>query len=160
VLLLLIIFILTMALAAANGANDVSKGVATLAGSGVTRYRTAIIWGAATTLAGALVSGLFAERMMKLFTSGIVSAKPTPAFTLAVICGTVGWVTIATVTRLPVSTTHAIIGSLLGAGLLFAPSAIAWSTLAPRLAVPLLLSIAVSYAVSAGFNRVFARRNA
>lgn len=124
-LLLLIIFVLTMALAAANGANDVSKGIATLAGSGVTRYRTAILWGAATTLAGALVSGLFAERMMKLFTSGIVSAKPNPAFTLAVICGTVGWVTIATVTRLPVSTTHAIIGSLLGAALLFAPGAIA-----------------------------------
>jgi len=61
------------------------------------------------------------------------------AFTLAVICGTVGWVTIATVTWLPVSTTHAIIESLLGAGLWFAPTAIAWSSLAPRLAVPLLL---------------------
>jgi PiT family inorganic phosphate transporter len=155
-----LIFIVLVALAAANGANDVSKGVATLAGSGVTRYRTAIIWGAATTLAGALVSGLFAERMMKLFTSGIVSAKPTPAFTLAVICGTVGWVTIATLTRLPVSTTHAIIGSLLGAGVLFAPSAITWSNLAPRLMVPLLLSIAVSYTLSGGLNLIFARRGA
>jgi len=155
VLSLLIIFVLTMALAAANGANDVSKGVATLAGSGVARYRTAILWGAAATLAGALVSGLFAERMINLFTSGIVSAKPTPAFTMAVICGAVGWVTIATVAGIPVSSTHAIIGSLLGAGLLFAPSAIAWSNLAPTLVVPLLLSIAVSYAVSAGLNRVF-----
>ena len=155
-----LIFILLVALAAANGANDVSKGVATLAGSGVTRYRTAILWGAATTLVGALVSGLFAERMMKLFTGEIVAAKPTPAFTLAVICGTVGWVAIATLTRLPVSTTHAIIGSLLGAGLLFAPTAIAWSSLAPRLAAPLVLSIAVSYAISAGLNRVFASRGA
>jgi len=157
--LLLIIFVFAMVLAAANGANDVSKGVATLAGSGVTRYRTAIIWGGATTLAGALVSGLFAERMMNLFTNGIVSAKPTPAFTLAVICGTVGWVTIATVTRLPVSTTHAIIGSLLGAGLWFAPTAIAWGSLAPRLAAPLLLSIVASYAISAGLNRIFARQS-
>jgi PiT family inorganic phosphate transporter len=155
-----LIFIFLIALAAANGANDVSKGVATLAGSGVTRYRTAIVWGAFTTLAGALVSGLFAERMIRLFTSGIVSATPTPAFTLAVICGTVGWVAIATLTRLPVSTTHAIIGSLLGVGLLFAPAAIAWSSLAPRLAVPLLLSIAVSYSLSAGFNRIFARQSA
>ena len=155
-----LIFIVLVGLAAANGANDVSKGVATLAGSGVTRYRTAIVWGAFTTLAGALVSGLFAERMLKLFTSGIVSAQPTPAFTLAVICGTVGWVTIATLTRLPVSTTHAILGSLLGAGLLFAPAAIAWSSLAPRLAVPLLLSMAVSYSLSGGLNRVFARHSA
>lgn len=156
----LFIFVLLIALATANGANDVSKGVATLAGSGVTRYRTAIVWGAATTLVGALVSGVFAERMMKLFTSGIVSVKPTPTFTLAVICGTVGWVAIATLTRLPVSTTHAIIGSLLGAGLLFAPTAVAWSSLAPRLVVPLLLSIAVSYTLSGGLNRIFARRGA
>src|SRR5260370_42528805 len=87
-----LIFIFLVALAAANGANDVSKGVATLAGSGVTRYRTAIIWGAATTFGGALVSGLFAERMMKLFTSGIVSAKPTLAFTTAEHLGRAGWV--------------------------------------------------------------------
>src|SRR3989442_4053751 len=155
-----LIFIFLVALAAANGANDVSKGVATLAGSGGTRYRTAIVWGAFTTLGGALVSGLCAERMMNLFTSGIVSAKPTPAFTLVVICGTVGWVAIATLTRLPVSTTHAIIGSLLGAGLLYAPGSVAWAIIAPKLALPLLLSIAVSYMLSATLNKIFAQRNA
>lgn len=32
-------------LAFANGANDVSKGIATLAGSGRTSYRSAIAWG-------------------------------------------------------------------------------------------------------------------
>jgi len=122
--LLSFIFILLALFAAANGANDVSKGVATLAGSGITRYRTAILWGAATTLAGSLVSGLFAARMLKLFTSEIVAAPPTPAFTLAIICGAAGWVAIATITKLPVSTTHAIIGSLLGAGVLHAPTTV------------------------------------
>jgi len=39
------ILLLTAGLAAANGANDVSKGVATLVGAGVTRYRTAVLWG-------------------------------------------------------------------------------------------------------------------
>jgi len=97
---------------------------------------------------------------MKLFTSGIVSAKPTPAFILAVICGAVGWVAIATSARLPVSTTHAIIGSLFGTGLLYAPASVAWSNIAPKLALPLLLSIAISYALSARLNGIFARRNA
>ncbi len=156
----LLIFILLALFAAANGANDVSKGVATLAGSGVTRYRTAIIWGAATTLAGSVVSGLFAARMLKLFTSGIIAAPPTPAFTLAVICGAAGWVAVATWTRLPVSTTHAIIGSLLGAGLLYAPTTVLWSGLLPKLVMPLLLSIAVSYAFSATLNRIFAKPHA
>ncbi|HZH91181.1 MAG TPA: anion permease [Pyrinomonadaceae bacterium] len=156
--LLLAIIALTAALAAANGANDVSKGVATLAGSGVTRYRTAILWGAVSTLAGTMLSGFFAARMLKLFTVGIVSAPPTPAFTLAVICGAAGWVAIATVRRLPVSTTHAIIGSLIGAGVMYAPASVEWAAIVSRLAGPLLLSIMASYLLSATLNRLFARR--
>lgn len=159
-LLVVSIFILIVALAAANGANDVSKGVATLAGSGVTRYRTAIIWGALTTLAGSLLSGLFATRMLKLFTSGIVAAEPSPAFTLAVICGAVGWVAFATLTRLPVSTTHAIIGALVGAGVVYAPGSILWAGVLPKLAMPLLLSIVASYVLSATLNRLFAKGEA
>ncbi|MFN2513847.1 MAG: inorganic phosphate transporter [Pyrinomonadaceae bacterium] len=76
------------------------------------------------------------------------------------ICGTVGWVTLATLTGLPVSTIHAIIGSMLVAGLLFAPSGIAWSSLAPRLAMPLLMdhhegmlaNIATALLVGVGAN--------
>lgn len=158
--ILFAVFVLMAALAAANGANDVSKGVATLAGSGVTKYRSAILWGAVTTLAGSLLSGLFAEKMLKLFTAGIVSAKPTSAFTLAVLCGAAGWVAIATVARLPVSTTHAIIGSLLGAGMIFAPGSVAWAALIPKLATPLLLSIGVSYAFSGILNRAFRPKTA
>jgi PiT family inorganic phosphate transporter len=154
----ILVVLLVSALAAVNGANDVSKGVATLAGSGTTRYRTAVLWGAATTLAGSLLSGLFAEKMLKLFTGGIVSEAPTPAYTLAVICGAAGWVAIATVTKLPVSTTHAIVGSLVGAGLLFAPGTIAWAGIGSKLAVPLLASIAVSYVLSAVLNKSFAAR--
>src|SRR5437762_12406950 len=36
------VWLLLLGLAAANGANDTAKGVATLAGAGVTRYRTAL----------------------------------------------------------------------------------------------------------------------
>ncbi len=154
----ILVVVLAAGLAGVNGANDVSKGVAALVGNGVTKYRTAVLWGAATTLAGCLLSGLFAERMLKLFTSGIVSEPPTSAFTLAVMCGVAGWVAVATLTKLPVSTTHAIIGSLIGAGLLFAPASVAWAGLATRLALPLLASIAISYAVSALLNKVVSAR--
>jgi len=36
-------------IAYANGSNDVSKGIATLAGSGVTHYRRTILWGTVWT---------------------------------------------------------------------------------------------------------------
>jgi len=153
-MLSLFVLALMAALAAANGANDVSKGVATLVGSGVTKYRTAILWGVGCTLVGSLLSGLFAAKMLKLFSSGVVSATPTPAFTISVLVGTIGWVVLATVTRLPVSTTHAILGSLLGAGVLFAPTAVNWSAVVPKLVSPLLLSIAGAYALSAFGNRL------
>lgn len=137
-------------LAAANGANDVSKGVATLAGSGVTRYRTAVVWGAVTTLAGALSTVWIGAGMLKLFSSGIVGATPTPTFALAVLTGVDAWVAAATLLRLPVSTTHAIVGALIGAGLLLNPDEIRWSALLTLVAIPLLISAVVAFAISAG----------
>jgi len=85
----LALLILTLALAAANGANDVAKGVATLAGAGVTRYHTAILWGASTTLIGSLLSLSIAGRLTQLFSAGIVTAPPTLAFAAAVLVGAI-----------------------------------------------------------------------
>lgn len=146
------ILVLVVALAAANGSNDVPKGVATLAGAGVTRYRTAIAWGTAATLAGSLVSLHFADRLTKLFSNGIVTATPTPAFTLGVLAGVTVWVGFATVAKLPVSTTHAIVGSLVGAGLLLSAGSVNFEALPSRVIGPLLLSVGVAYLVSMVLN--------
>lgn len=154
-MLTVLVIVLVLGLAAVNGANDNGKGVATLAGSGVTDYRKALWWAHLSTFAGAIVSGLFATKMLKLFSKGIIDTTPTPAFTLAVLSGVTAWILLATIFKLPVSTTHGIIGSLLGAGLVFSPGAIVWSALVPRLVVPLLLSIGVSYTVSAMLNGLF-----
>lgn len=150
-----LVLVLVAALAAANGGNDVPKGVATLAGAGVTKYRTAILWGTVTTFAGCVCSLALAEKMTKLFSKGIVTAEPTEAFAVAVLAGTVSWVALATVLRLPVSTTHALIGSLLGAGMLFASSSIAWSAIPMKLVIPLLVSVGVAYGISLLLALVF-----
>lgn len=151
-------FLLVSVLAAVNGSNDVPKGVATLAGAGVTKYRVAILWGTFTTLAGCLCSVALASKMTNLFSSGVVTAKPTTAFALAVLIGAAGWVGLATVLRLPVSTTHALIGGLLGAGVLFAPSSVAWNSIPNRVVAPLLISIGVAYAISVVLALCFGRR--
>ena len=147
-----LILVLIGVLAAVNGANDVSKGVATLRGSGLAGYRTAIFWGALTTLAGCLMSAALAHSMLKVFTGGAITQPPTMVFEAAALCGVIAWVVVATVMRLPVSTTHGLIGALIGAGLLWAPHAIAWGVIAQRLVIPLLASIFVAYAVSALAN--------
>ncbi|WP_241266555.1 inorganic phosphate transporter [Streptomyces scabichelini] len=137
-----------LTLAVANGANDVPKGVATLAGSGMTGYHTAVAWGAATTVVGAVASVWLAGSMAALFSSGIVDERPTSGFSFAVLAGAGTWVVLATVRRLPVSTTHAILGALIGAGLLLDAGAVRWSTLASKVAVPLLVSAVVAFGVS------------
>ena len=146
--MIVVILIMLIGLAIANGANDVSKGVATLAGAGVTAYRTAILWGTATTAVGALLSIQLGRGMGKLFSSGIFAGKPTNAFALAVLIGATSWVTLATITKLPVSTTHAVVGSLIGAGLVLEASAVQWQGLLEKVVLPLLASVFVAYAIS------------
>jgi PiT family inorganic phosphate transporter len=144
-----LILVCLLLLGAANGANDVSKGVATLAGAGITGYRTAVAWGAITTLAGALASVWFGSGMRRLFSAGIITtAHPTRAFALAVLIGILTWVAAATALRLPVSTTHAIVGALLGAGLLLESGVVHWSALVTKVAAPLLLAAVLAFAVS------------
>jgi inorganic phosphate transporter, PiT family len=162
------VLFLVLCLALANGSNDVPKGVATLVGAGVANVRTAITWGAITTAIGCLVSLRFASKMTALFSKGIVSAKPTPAFAAAVLIGTVAWVALATWRRLPVSTTHALVGALLGAGVLFSSDNVQWHALVTKVVRPLLLSVLIAWAASALLatvarlilSRVVARRPA
>jgi inorganic phosphate transporter, PiT family len=49
----------------------------------------------------------------------------------------------------PVSTTHAVVRSLVGAGLMLAPGAVQWQRVAQKVALPLLLSIGVADTISA-----------
>ncbi len=148
------ILVLALALAAANGANDVPKTVATLAGAGVARYRTAIVWGTVTTFVGAIVSLTFAAELTKLFSKGIFTATPTPEFTLAVLLGTVAWVTFATAARLPVSTTQALVGAMVGAGVLIGADAVSWRALPEKVLVPAILAIGVAYGISFLLNLI------
>ena len=156
-----LVLVLVLALAAANGANDVPKGVATLAGAGEAKIKTAIAWGTVTTAVGCLVSLHFANKMTALFSKGIVSASPTNSFAAAVLLGTAAWVALATWRGLPVSTTHALTGALLGAGALFASSAVQWNVLLVKVVQPLLLSVLFAWCISAALSaggRAVARR--
>jgi PiT family inorganic phosphate transporter len=142
------VLLLTAVLAAVNGGNDVSKGVATLAGAGVTRYKTAILWGTAATLTGCFFSLTVADKLTKLFSSEIVTQTPTDEFTLAVLVGAGAWVLFATITKLPVSTTQSIVGALVGAGLVVGSSTVAWGALPKKILLPTALAIGVAYGIS------------
>ena len=156
---MLVIVGITTLLAWANGANDVSKGIATLVGSGVTSYRRAIVWGTVWTGAGAAVASLVAGAMLTTFGSGLWTDGVTLSLAAAVaaLAGAGAWVLIATHTSLPVSTTHALVGGVVGAGVAaYGSAGVAWSALGGKVVLPLLLSPLVAVVLARLVARVIA----
>ncbi|GIW54368.1 MAG: phosphate transporter [Nitrospiraceae bacterium] len=160
----LVLLSLVLALAFANGTNDVSKAIATLVGSGVTDYRTAIAWGSAWTVMGACLSGLVATAMVKTFSAGLLTpdTTPSPPLAVAVLTGAMAWVLIASRTGLPVSTTHALTGAIVGAGLAaFGRQGLVWPAIIEKIGLPLLLSPFLALTISVLIHpmiRLLARR--
>ncbi len=138
-------------MAYANGANDVSKGIATLVGSGVTNYWRAILWCAAWTGLGGAVAAPVTGAMLATFGEGLLAAEVTPSFaaSIAALAGAGAWVFIATRTCLPMSTTHALAGSVVGVGIAaYGTGGVAWSALGGKVAMPLLASSLVAFVLT------------
>jgi inorganic phosphate transporter, PiT family len=134
---------LAFALAFANGTNDVSKAIATLVGSGVTTYRSALAWGTVWTVIGAGMAAFVASAMIKTFSHGLVQPGRVigPTVSLAVLIGAMAWILFASRTGFPVSTTHALTGAIVGTGLVaFAGEGLIWGGIGKKIALPLLLS--------------------
>lgn len=136
-------------LAFGNGANDNFKGFATVWGSEVLSYRQALLLATLATLIGSLTSLALAQSLVGQFTGrGLVpdAVAATPAFMLHAGVGAALTVFAATRAGLPVSTTHALIGGLLGAGLGQAGGEVRLERLAGLFLLPLLASPLVAAA--------------
>jgi phosphate/sulfate permease len=130
-------------LAFANGANDVGKSVASLmstAGPGDPRLRRrALLWGGVFSGLGSISAILISGRLLTVFTPQSILRNSTDSyFILAVLVGATIWILIATLFRLPVSTTHTILGAVLLQGIfLFGVSSLKLDFLAIRVILPL-----------------------
>jgi phosphate/sulfate permease len=127
----------------ANGANDNFKGVATLFGSGVAGYRTALWWGTAATAAGSIAAFFLATSLISVFQgNGLVPTAllQSPPFLAAVIFGAAVTVFAATQIGMPISTTHGLIGAWVGGGLAAAGINLGFVTLVQSFFLPLLIS--------------------
>lgn len=137
---------LVFALAWANGANDIGKGIATLVGNGTTHAKRALWWGTFWTIGGGLFAVIWGSALLKTFSSGFLAPEFNVdlVFIASALIGATGWIIVATRLALPVSTTHALLGGVVGATLVVAgPSglrmgAVAYKALLPLLIAPLL----------------------
>lgn len=141
--ILILLFIATVLLSFSNGANDNFKGVATLYGSGTASYKTAITWATFTTGAGCIASIFLAQALLKKFSGkGLVpdSHVNSETFLLAVALGAGLTVILATRLGFPISTTHGLLGALIGSGFVGASSSVNFGALGKGFVLPLLLS--------------------
>ena len=151
-LTLLFLPLAVLFLAFSNGANDNFKGVATLFGSRTTDYRHALIWATGTTLAGSLTSLAVSQGLVTTFSGkGLVGEAviSNTAFLLAVGLGAALTVMLATILGIPVSTTHALTGALVGGGFVLA-GGVNLARLGTSFFLPLALSPFLSLLLTAG----------
>lgn len=164
---MLIVFLLlaALALAYANGANDNFKATATLYGTGNLAYGPARRLATVAQVAGSLASVVWAEALLRTFGGkGLVpdAVVGDPTFLAAVGAGAAITVLLATRLGFPISTTHALVGGLAGAGLALAPGQLSWAALGGSYFLPLLLSpllalgfASVLYPLMRGTRRLF-----
>jgi PiT family inorganic phosphate transporter len=100
------------------GANDVANALGTSVGSGAVTVKTAIIIAAVFEFLGAVLAGGYVTKTIR---KGIIDPTPiaqNPEFLvfgmLAALLAAATWLAIASTKGWPVSTTHSIIGALVG----------------------------------------------
>ncbi|MGA2173664.1 MAG: inorganic phosphate transporter [Verrucomicrobiota bacterium] len=145
VLILLSVNFAVLAFTYTNGFHDAANAIATVVGTRVLTARQAVILGAITNFLGALSGVAVAETIG----TGLVDAQLITIGTVlcAMIAG-IGWNVLTWYFGLPSSSSHALIGGLLGAALASAHNrweVIKWPVFYPKVIVPMLASPVIGF---------------
>jgi inorganic phosphate transporter, PiT family len=151
-MIMTLLFLAVCFLAYSNGANDNFKGVASLFGSRTATYRVCLSWATITTLAGSVCAIFLAQALLKKFSGkGLVpdALVGSEGFLFSVALAAGVTVILATLTGFPVSTTHALTGALIGAGLIAVGAEVNFGSLGRGFVLPLILSPVLAVALGA-----------
>jgi inorganic phosphate transporter, PiT family len=154
-----LILLAVLCLAYANGANDNFKGVATLFGSGTTNYRVALTLATGATLLGSLAAVFLAGKLLQAFSGkGLVADHlvSDPGYVASVASAAGLTVLLATRLGLPISTTHSLVGALVGAGWA-AGSVLDLARLGASFFAPLLISPLLALGLTCGLYPICRR---
>lgn len=142
-LIIIVFLILSVVIAFAIGAND--ETFATVYGSRTLTMKQILILTTIFAIAGAFILG---EAVSKTVGKGILNMEVTHAVVITILISTATWLIISSALGLPISTTHATIGAVLGLGLFFGGSnGLKWGTVI-EMSVWWLLSPLIGYIVT------------
>ncbi|MEN8303666.1 MAG: inorganic phosphate transporter, partial [Campylobacterota bacterium] len=137
------------------GANDVANNVGPAVGSKAMTLTTAIIIAAIFEAAGAIIAG---GEVVKTIKKGIIdisafggNADPFIWAMMAALLAAALWLNFATMMKAPVSTTHSIVGGVMGAGIAAAGfSIVSWTTMG-KIAASWVISPVLGGVIAAAF---------
>jgi PiT family inorganic phosphate transporter len=144
--LLVVVIAVALGFDFTNGFHDTANAVATSVSTRAVPPRVAVLVAALANLAGAFVTTAVA----KTVGSGIIdTGLATEKTVLAALLGAIAWNLITWWLGLPSSSSHALIGGLVGAALVQSGSrGVEWHGIAHKIAIPALLAPAIAFAAA------------
>ncbi len=144
--LLVVVIVVALAFDFTNGFHDTANAVATSVSTRALSPRLAVLIAAAANLAGAFVTTAVAKTIGK----GIIDlAQVTNQTLLAALLGAITWNLITWWLGLPSSSSHALIGGLVGAALAQAGTeGVLWHGVAHKVVIPALWAPTIAFAAA------------
>jgi PiT family inorganic phosphate transporter len=140
---LVIVVLLALIFDFINGFHDTANSIATSVSTRVLSPRQAIIMAAVLNCAGAVVS----SKVAKTISGGLVSGSLPEYVIIAAIIAAIFWDLVTWYFGIPSSSSHALIGGLIGASIIYAASIqkIIWGGVMSKVLLPLFTSPVIGF---------------
>lgn len=143
-----------------NGFHDAANAIATTVATKALRARQALVLAAVGNLVGAFIS----EGVAKTVGKGVIEVEPSNSGLIVVmsaLLGAIAWNLLTWWQGLPSSSSHALIGGLVGAALA-SGELVKWSGVVEKVAIPMVISplVGISAAFALTLALQYAFRNA
>src|SRR3954453_9679331 len=144
--LLVVVIVVALGFDFTNGFHDTANAIATSVGTRALTPRVAVLIASVANLAGAFVTTAVAKNIA----TGIIDANLATLQTLlAALFGAIAWNLLTWWFGLPSSSSHALIGGLIGAALAQSGAeGVEWHGLVHKVLLPALVSPAIGFAAA------------
>jgi inorganic phosphate transporter, PiT family len=148
---LIVVILVALGFAYTNGFHDSANAIATSVSTRALTPRVALLMAGVMNLLGAWLGLQLGGGVAKAVTSGIISAPPDGGSGLvivfALLAGAIAWNLATWYYGLPSSSTHALIGGMVGAGLA-SGLRVNWSGVWEKVILPMLISPLVGFVLA------------
>ena len=144
--IIIVVIVVAVVFDYTNGFHDAANAIATSVATRALTPRTALLMAAVMNLVGAFLGTEVASTVG----SGIIDPPqgvPGLVVVLAALVGAISWNLITWWFGMPSSSSHALIGGLVGAALA-AAGAVHWSGVVDKVVIPMILSPVVGFAIA------------